>query len=803
MLRLPCLFRIGFLIVCGFSAAGLSAGEENPAMPAKMCWAHFCGWGFNVRTSYDDPDAFARWYDRTLLGQEAGTDLGVTSSRREQILEAMRYGIDGFCVDVPRLDGYGSLATLYRGAEGLPFKISLCVDGWSGPVSEVVAALADFLEHWGRHPNNYFIDGRPVIFIYRHGRSTDDCREILRLLAERDLSACWLVQPQRETGLWSDAEKLDAELSVFDGLYDFGVNGFTREQMIGRLDNGRRALERSGHGGLLCAGISQGYLGPHNGFYRPYFGTGTLRDNWAAAVASHADWVCLCTWNDFIETTHFEPSVWGRDVMLKLNAEYVRVWRGSPCPNRPPKVFVAYKEEATLGDDWLLELTSLPYTTDPARCGVRILDAGGKTVRDFGWTELPSQEQMSRTLCLEAPGLAGPCELRIQTAITGMEEAEPNWTELYPVQVRPGGMRAWRTLRLDLTDVLPSPVLTASDTPEGVRLTARFRSWSWWGQAELLRNGIEIARQDIAKFGPIETSTSFLVTPADRRTPRDCFVVRFTRHDRCLAFTPPVFLGNCNYGEERISLPVLVRGTDFDEGWGPPNWRRPWRLEKPVLEEIRVPEQEIWRVVLPLDRDSGDECRDIGGWHVRARRGVNGRWGSISPDLQPQWQTAEAGGQVRTILRFDGENDNVTFPFRTLPPGALTAELIVRPAKTAAMTVFSDQNEGLDVRLDEAGRAVAQRQKVQATASQPLVPDRWYHLAVVYDYLHLRVYVNGAEAVAVETLPQYRGINSRPILGALCREGRPLSGHFCGDLAGFALTARPLPPEEFILHPPE
>ena len=765
-----------------------AAAPENPAMPKKMCWAHFCGWGFNVRTTYDEPDGFYRLYDRTGLGAEVGTDLGVTSSRRRQIQEALRYGIDGFCVDIPRLDGYGSLASLYRGAEGLPFKIALCVDGWRGSIDEVVAALAKFLTKWGPHPNNYFIDGRPVIFIYKHSRTVAECKTILDRLAEKGLRAYWLVQPGRETGLWENAEAVRAQLEVFDGLYDFGINGFTQRKMKTRLSNGRKALQATKPQGILCAGISQGYIGPHNGFYRPYFGTGTLRDNWSAALATGADWVCLCTWNDYNETTQFEPAVWSRDVMLKLNREYLRQWRAEPSPNRPPQVFVSYKEEVTLGDDWLLEVTSLPYSTPEATCRIRLLDFAGKVVREFEPMALPKGHIEAQTLRLDAPGFDEPRELRVQAVV-----GEAEWQELYPLVIRPGGMRAWRTVRFDLGDMIPATTLSAKETPAGTKLTARFRSWSWWGRAELLRNGEEIASQEISKFGPVTTSISFVVKPEDRRRARDLFVVRLTRHDRRFTYTPPIALGV--YGKRSVSLPVLIRGTDFDEGWGKPNWRSPWRLAEAKIRRFAVPEQELWRVILHMNRDSGDECEDRGGWQVRARRGVASRYGQVDATLQPAW-VAAAG---RVFLRFDGENDNVTFPFRTLPPGALTAEFRVRPAKAGPGTLFSDQNGGLDVRLDERGHVVVQRSKTRLVTETPLTPGAWHHLAVVYDYRQLIAYVDGKPVGQTEAPGSLRGINSRPALGALSREGRPLTDHFAGDLAGFALTARSLPPNGFEL----
>jgi len=58
--------------------------------------------------------------------------------------------------------------------------------------------------------------------------------------------------------------------------------------------------------------------------------------------------------------------------------------------------------------------------------------------------------------------------------------------------------------------------------------------------------------------------------------------------------------------------------------------------------------------------------------------------------LRPAWVTTDVHGTPRTAFCLDGVDDNVTFPFRTLPPGALTVKLLVRPAARRAGALFSD-----------------------------------------------------------------------------------------------------------------
>lgn len=769
---------------------------ENAGIPEKMCWAHFCGWGFNVVERFDQPDYVGRLYDRTLLGEQVGTDLGVTSSTRIQIRTAMEYGINGFCVDIPRLDGYTSIGRFYKAAEGLSFKIALCVDGWEGEIAEVVNALASLFEAYGDHPNNVFIEGRPVVFIYRAGRPVVECEEILHLLAERGHRPYWLVQPQHETTLWDDAETMEAYLEVFDGLYDFGVNGYPLDKMKLRLSNGRKALASKRPGGVLCAGISRGYLGPHNGFYRPYLGTGTLRDNWAAALESNTDWVCLCTWNDYNETTHFEPSVWGRDSLLKLNAEYLRQWRGEPMPNRPPRVIVSYREEACLGDDVTIEVLNLPYTTSNACCHVRLLDMDGHEQKYFPPVALARDRIQAHTLRLEAPGLSPPRRLRVQATITtGSPGVKPDsWLELYPVIIRPGTLRAWRTLTIDLCDIFEGPTVKVTDNGGKTAITASFPSWSWWGKADLIRNGVEVRSQEIAKFGPITTDVRFVVNADDQRTPEDTYVIRLDRKDWKVAFSPPVVIkrqGMEPAGD--ITLPVIVRGADSDEAWGDRPWRTPWRLSQPEIRQVTLPSEELFQIHLQMDADTGAWCADTGGWGIPAQRGNASRWGAIDADLQPQWvRTDGPGGSERVCLRFDGVNDNITLPFRTLPHGPLTVEVRFRLKESGRpMTLFCDQNGGLTLSITEEGHPRLARSDVSCEGANILQSGQWHHLAGIYDGTALAIVLDGETVNTINAPPTIRAINSRPVIGASVRNFRASEPFLAADLAGFTISVCP------------
>ena len=163
-----------FLLMMLFQAAASGAPPQQTTnqmssdnLP-KLTWAHYVGWGLNAVKAFDTPNNFGNFYDRTALGKWVGTDTGIYSNTRNQIRSAIEYDVDGFCVDLIASKVYaGAMGRIYRAAEGLPFYVSLCVDGWHESEEEIIENMAKFLTQWGKHPNNAYIDGKPVIFMYK------------------------------------------------------------------------------------------------------------------------------------------------------------------------------------------------------------------------------------------------------------------------------------------------------------------------------------------------------------------------------------------------------------------------------------------------------------------------------------------------------------------------------------------------------------------------------------------------------------------------------------------------------------
>jgi len=778
----------------------LAPGLAALAEPAPMCWAHYVGWGFDQVNGYDRAALDPLWNlqkfnDRSLLGRHAQTDEGVGEATKLQVRTAIQYGIDGFCVDLPiredsRETFYAdAMARFHRAAEGTPFKVAPCVDG-TAPSPDVMArAFASYLERWGRHPNTCLVDGRPVIFIYNsRPRTLTEWRQIIGSLKDRGLAAYWLVQPMGEGTLWEDPQTLADNLAVFDGFYDFGINGFSSAQMRERLTNGKRALSRHRPGGLLVAGITQGYLGNANSFYRPYLNSGTLRDTWEAALASGARWVCLTTWNDYVEHTHFEPSAVNRDALLRINRDYVARWRHEQVPPRPPQVFVSYHEEASLGDDWTLEVLSLSYTTGPAAVRVRLLDEKGRPGFESDLLTLPGDRLSATTLRVPQIGMDGSRLFRVQVQLADAAHTN-DWRDLYPVAVRCGHLESLRTVRIPLDSLAAEPALALEPEAGGRVARIRFDRWNLAGRVELLRNGWPVAEAEIAHKGAPSVAIR-LPVPATDATPSDIFIARYSTLSGDVAWSAPV-RSHAAVPPPPASnaCPVIVTGSDFDEGW--------WggtisRLDRPRVMAAPLDAGATYALTYPLTDGAGSELPSVSGWRTPLLLGRRHKGLQKKDEWTPRWT---GPGEGPSALRFDGADDCAILPSRSMPYGPFTLELNVCPEQTGrAMTLFSDTC-GVSLRLLSDGRLRLARRKDATTSRQPLPANRWAHLAAVYDGARLKLYVDGTLGAEAPAEAQVLRINSLPVIG----NSDAFSEGFQGLLGGLHLQCGVLPPDRFAL----
>lgn len=786
------------LLLCG---GGISFASEN-ARNEKMCWAHYVGWGFDQVNGYDKAALSPVWMlypfnDRTLLGRNLQWDTGIFFGARKQIDTARAYGIDGFCIDVVDPSGYSSaLSRFFRDAEGTDFKIALCIDRLSYPNDYLFKHLGEFIRTWKDHPNVCRIDGKMVIFVYNAGgKKVDEWLALRRRLRENGLDAWYIVQPMHETSMWNQPDRLREILRGYDAFYDFGCNGFTPEQMKTRLANGRAALREVREDGMLVGGIAVGYIGQSSAFYRPFLNSGTLRHNWEAALANKVDWVCITTWNDYIEQTQFEPSVINRDVLLRINREYLDLWRGTKPVARPPRVSYSYHDEVVIGDDLTIEVLGFSYTTPEASVKMRLLDENGKLLHEFPAIRLDPEKMTVRTLRLTHEQLKNFKVIRVQAAVVA-ENQKPEFRELHPIIRRPGRLESVRTIRLSQDD-MTSPTISLSIAENEGKPVARIRinSWTFAGKYELLRNGWPVAEGEISHFKkPVcEISVSLPEIP---RSPEDVYLVRLTDVSDRAGFSNPALLRSPGFEGESVQ-PVIVTGSDFDENW--PLWSsRISRLRKPELRSMKMAERDLFRIRYDFLEGEGDVIVSRGGWSIPARLGRAGglAWG-VAKEALPKW-IKETGpdGSERVMLHFDGADDNIGIASRSMPYGPFTLEMLLKPeADGRKMTLFSDRC-GISLSLDEEGRPVFLRNQDSVTGKRALESGKWTHLAAVYTGESLVLYLNGKKIgegkAAISTIP----VNSLPRIG----NALDLNNGFRGMLAGFSLEGAVRSPGEFRLN---
>ena len=491
-----------------------------------------------------------------------------------------------------------------------------------------------------------------------------------------------------------------------------------------------------------------------------------------------------------IEHTHFEPSAVNRDALLRINRDCAARWRGTPLPPRPPQVFVSYHEEANLGDDWTLEVLSLPYTTASAAAHVRLLSPAGKPLFEPAAVALPRDDIHAETLRVPQIGLDGSRVFLVQARLESAAAPTNDWSALYPVIVRPGHLESLRTLHIPLDELAAAPVLTLV-TESGTRAArVRFERWNLAGRVEILRNGWPVAEKEIAHKGAPSVTVT-LPLPKTDATPEDMYLARYSNLSGDVSWSAPCFAHAPGGAAATNSQPVIVSGSDFDEGW--------WggtvsRLEKPQIAQCPVAREETYALTYPMDEGVGDTLISVSGWRVTALLGSHHKGMLPDPARTPRW----VSGGARPALRFDGTNDCVILPSRSMPYGPFTLEMAVRldSGHGAAMTLFSDAC-GVSLQLTPDARVRCARRKDSVTGQRKIPADRWTHLAAVYDGEHMRLTVDGVPDGEMSAETRLLRINSLPVIG----NGEKGSEGFRGLIGGFHLQCGALAPGQHVLRP--
>ncbi len=187
-------------------------------------------------------------------------------------------------------------------------------------------ALRYVVGTYGQSPYFFHWQGKPVIFIWDP-------------LGQGRTLATWAgIRQQVDANhrtIWSAEGVSTSLLDVFDGLHLFSAAYWAvLDGSIGAADAGFRAkidAYNAAHGTqrIWAAGVLPGYddtrvPGRTGTYVVPRRHGATYRLSWAAALASHPDWVTITTFNEWFEGAMIEPSIHYGNLYLDITRQYAK-----------------------------------------------------------------------------------------------------------------------------------------------------------------------------------------------------------------------------------------------------------------------------------------------------------------------------------------------------------------------------------------------------------------------------------------------------------------------------------------------
>jgi glycoprotein endo-alpha-1,2-mannosidase len=168
--------------------------------------------------------------------------------------------------------------------------------------------LTFIIQNYGNHPAFLRIGDRPVIFIYAT-TSTQTPENWSRIV---DKLHCNGMNPFLIVDVGVDDVRSDF-IPIFDGFHTYNPLGlYTSEPQNALRQFEKLVLSSRSNGKLACATVLPGYDDTQVRHGTPVLKRNsgvTYRDSWNVAIKSRADWVLICTFNEWHEGTNIEPSV--------------------------------------------------------------------------------------------------------------------------------------------------------------------------------------------------------------------------------------------------------------------------------------------------------------------------------------------------------------------------------------------------------------------------------------------------------------------------------------------------------------
>ena len=767
--------RVSLVAACLLTAMAV----PSPAQPAPTgetrVWCHLCPWNALNNLSHSRRDFPLGFGMPTHPGMAERQE---PQSQRDYIYEclsAVEAGIDAFALDVivgqplanwlPAVDGYLKAAETVTTETGRAFYSVPCLDSpGSRDPEDLAAYIAEMVGERAASPAWPKLDGRPILWTYAGtNMPAANWAAVFELLRSRGLDLVFILDANSlyaqaspaSTGedAWSGlpTEELDALARLPVALYAF------------RTDFDRRTMERccqylqTEHPQSLAARLTIGTVWPGywslgSGWYVDPQCTGVIRDTFAQAADCR--WLTVTTWNDYYETTHFQPSLGFGTGRLDLLRALLSRWRGEELWPTEPRLYLWQPNEVQVGDAVAGEVLALVQEGAGAvEARVSLCAVTGAVTSEGAWQTLEGSAVRVATYELETPAaLAGGC--------------------LY--------------LKLEARLPASAPLACVSQPicvwPAGYHPLATRRGTMWRAGSQSRGPQVVIVHRDGNLPKRIGTSWAGPSVPAGSRL--------HVRHNFGLIHFP---------GE--AESPVVY---DMEQTYG--QGRAPWEVYPPVPPERRwgfydtvivFPDGSVrWSEPQWVPPQPGADLQCAGLWHLDEAEGSKAADASpyahhAAAQGEPTWQTPGAVGSG--CLRLDGKDDCLSVPGGRFPRGDFTVSAWIKldeATSAGSRCIYVDINGCIILAVDKAGHLTCSRAHgggwAAATGSVALPAGEWTHVAVTYDRTALRLYVNGA----ADGEAACEGERASNVTAIGCNPFGARSGYFAGCLDEVRVLAR-------------
>lgn len=240
---------------------------------------------------------------------------------KREIQEAQTAGIDGFALNVGAWDEVQSyykrrVALMYDAAEklGTGFKLFFSVD-FGEPTN-----IVNMVQSYGNRSATFRQQGKIVLSTYGHNDvpsmswpGLDWTNAVIGTLRSNGYPIFFVPyffsDPVRELPNYANGESiLNKYGDLLDGLFYWGAGGLPFQLATSNSEYNRAARAA---GKPFMASVAPAYWGMKQyGLGRRYYefdGGEGLTLQWSSIITNQPDWVEICTWNDFHESTYVSP----------------------------------------------------------------------------------------------------------------------------------------------------------------------------------------------------------------------------------------------------------------------------------------------------------------------------------------------------------------------------------------------------------------------------------------------------------------------------------------------------------------